>query len=328
MQLDMSVFSSKQMINLDSEDDDTVTVSCAGGSDVRATLPFERVAVCGTVVTVAVKGLKGGHSGVEIHKGRVNADKLMGQALSELQRETAFSVIDINGGDKANAIPKACVARLCAADGEAVAEAARAVLSRLRESLVSREAGMVIDVTVGESGEQAVLPPDAQTRLIELLADIPDGVQAMSADIAGLVETSLNLGVLQTMQNGVMMHFALRSNKQRDLMQLEDEVCAQLSRFACDVDRFGHYPPWEYKADSTLRRVYEACYEAQNGVAPNVEAIHAGLECGVFAKGIEGLDCIAIGPTLADVHTTDERMSISSVKRTYELLLTVLRSLC
>jgi len=326
MKMDMSVLTAKRLINLDSEEDDTVTVSCAGGSELHATLPCDRVSVSGTDITVTVKGLKGGHSGVEIHKGRVNADKLMGRVLHALRSQAAFSLVGIDGGDKGNAIPKSCTAKLCATDVNAVVNAVKVILADVQKSLASREAGLVFEVTVGERGDRSVFSEAAKNDIIDILVTVPDGVQQMSADIAGLVETSLNLGVLQTHDDVVTMHFALRSNKRDEMAYLEEQLSVLLRRFPCTLDTFGYYPPWEYKADSTLRPLYVRCYEEAHGVSPKVEAIHAGLECGVFAKGITNLDCIAIGPTLADVHTTDERMSIASVKRTYDLLLSILEA--
>ncbi len=324
--LDMSVLKARRMINLDAEEDDTLTVSCAGGSDLQMTLTGEREPREGAEVTVTLRGLKGGHSGVEIHKGRVNADILAGRFLNRMYRDHPLSVIAIEGGDKANAIPNRCVMRLCVKDAAAFCREAREYLTLLKTEIATREPDFSFMVTVGDSGTYDGFDERTTAALIRVLVCAPNGVMDMSADIDGLVETSLNLGILQTQGDTVLMHFALRSNKQSGLVFMEERMIAFAEAFGCAPTTFGHYPPWEFKANSSLQALYKECYKAQHGVEPKVEAIHAGLECGLFASRIEGLDCIAIGPSLTDVHTVNERLSISSTERTYRLVKNLLKN--
>lgn len=324
-QLNMSLLKARRMINLDAEEDDTLTVSCAGGSDLCMTYPINRIRKDGTVVTVCFKGLRGGHSGVEIHRGRVNADMLAGRFLHQM-RHTDFTLIDISGGDKPNAIPNACCMTLCVSDPESFTKDATACLGVIAAEIAARDPQFVYTIEVGSSGSFDVLDPACEKALRSALLLAPNGVMDMSAEIEGLVETSLNLGILSTDNNKVLLHFALRSNKRTAMAFLEEKLSALATQLGFAVDTFGHYPPWEFKSDSALQELYKNCYKEQHGKDPKVEAIHAGLECGVFASQLDGLDCIAIGPTLYDVHTVGEKLSISSTQETYKLLLSILKN--
>ncbi len=319
-QLDFSRLKGRKMINLDSEDEDTMTVSCAGGSDVQVQIPLERTACAGRKVTLVLKGLQGGHSGMEIHKGRINAARL-GAALLQLPQA---AVITYDSGDKANAIPNACRAELCVTDWEAFCQEVKAFEDRLT-ALCAKEPTIALALEQGAEGTYEVWTPATKEALLYALTTPPDGVVAMSEEIPGLVETSLNLGITATRQEDILLHFALRSNKEEGLTRLEETLKGYFDpRW---VQAFGRYPSWEYKADSVLQQQYKEVYRRATGRDPKVEAIHAGLECGVFAAGLPELDCIAIGPQLYDVHTVQERMSIGSVERVYKMLTDLLKML-
>lgn len=322
--LDTSVLSGKRLINLDSEEDDTVTVSCAGGSDFEMTLAVTGKAQKGIGASVCIKGLKGGHSGVDINKSRINANILLGRVLNHLKD---FEIISINGGDKANAIPRAASAILCVNDRDSFYKEALQYLSLLKEEISDKEPDFEFCIDFSKEKEYSVFDADTKEAVISALLLAPNGVQDMSVNIEGLVETSLNLGILKTVDDSVLMNFALRSNKISALKFLEDKLRAFSKILGFSAKTFGHYPPWEFKKNSTLLKIYEECYKKQNGRAPKVEAIHAGLECGVFSSKIAGLECIAIGPTMFDVHTPNERLSISSTQRTFELVLKILESI-
>ncbi len=326
MQLDFSRLSGKKMINLDAEEDDTLTVSCAGGSDLTLTAPLSRESRTGTRVTLTLSGLKGGHSGVEIHRGRVNADILAGRVLDTLSKQTDFSLISANGGDKGNAIPNRCVLEFCVDDAPAFCAAAEDCLKTVCAKLSAREPQFTYALLVGQTEESAVFPKKLQQQFLYLLCCAPNGVQELSAEIEGLVETSLNLGVLETREDQLFLHFSLRSNKRSALAALEEKLKTFLNCIDGTAETFGHYPPWEFKADSSLQKLFCKCYEELRGEPCKVEAIHAGLECGVFAAGIEDLDCISFGPSLYDVHTTNEKLSISSAQKTFALLLKLLEN--
>ncbi len=324
MALDAKLLKGKKMLNIDAEEPGTVTVSCAGGSNFHMTMPFVRERVRGTHITVRIAGLLGGHSGIEIHKGRVNADILMGRLLSEAKSVADYRLICVDGGDKGNAIPLSCTAQLVVENPQVFAPKLQYCMDMICREIADREPQAELSVQIGQIGEFDILPLQTSDALTALLLCAPNGVQTMSASIDGLVETSLNLGVLKTQDAALELLFTLRSNKQSALDFLEKRLFALAKLFGCKTKTDGHYPPWEYKADSELRELYKTCYREMCGEEAKVEAIHAGLECGVFASKIADLDCIAIGPALFDVHTVNERLSISSTAQTYELVKQIL----
>lgn len=323
--LDAKLLSGKKMINMDAEEPGTVTVSCAGGSNFLMKLAYAPMRVRGTNIAVRISGLQGGHSGIEIHKGRVNADILMGRVLHEAKAVGDFRLIGVNGGDKGNAIPLACTAELVVENAQEFAGKLQCSLEEIQKEICDREPNAKLTVCIGEAGEFDVMPETDCDKLTVLLLCAPNGVMDMSVNIEGLVETSLNLGIMKTENNAVELLFTLRSNKQTALVFLEKRLFALAKTFGCSTKAEGHYPSWEYKADSALRELYKTCYQSLCGSEAKVEAIHAGLECGVFASKIPGLDCIAIGPALFDVHTTGERLSISSTAQTYALVKRILK---
>ncbi len=323
--LSLETLKGKKMINIDSEDPKILTVSCAGGSDFEMTVPVKRTTVHGEQITLTVKGLKGGHSGVEINSGRVNANVLMARILNYAKSICEFDIISIDGGDKGNAIPLGSTARLVVHD-EGFVIKINEYADIIKKEIAHRESGFAFEVSSQGTTAAEAVNRDLRDKLIFALLCAPNGVMEMSSEIEGLVETSLNLGILKTEEDKITMHFALRSNKSSALKFLEDKLTAFSSCIECSVRTFGHYPPWEYKDDSPLQRLYISEYEKKFGVKPAVEAIHAGLECGVFSSGIKGLDCISIGPKMYDIHTTGERLSISSTEEIYEVILNVLKN--
>ncbi|MEE0928204.1 MAG: aminoacyl-histidine dipeptidase [Acutalibacteraceae bacterium] len=326
--LDASLLTSKRMINLDSEEENTVTVSCAGGSDFAIRLPFVREPKQGIAVKVELKGLRGGHSGVEIHKGRVNANILLGRVLDALTVKTDFDIISVNGGDKANAITNHSTAELLVYDFEEFNNSITDITSVIKNEISAREPDFYISVSSDRlPAEVGVFDTETLLDVIYILGTAPNGVMEMSAEIKGLVETSLNLGILKTNSDHIYIHFALRSNKMSALAHLEDKLTLFFSKVCGSIETSGHYPSWEYKPVSSLRDTYIRVYTDVFGKAPNIEAIHAGLECGVFASKIEGIDCIAIGPQMYDVHTTGESLVISSAERIYNVLVKTLENL-
>lgn len=323
--LDTSVLKSKRMINIDSEEDDTMTVSCAGGTDFSATFNFQREAVNGTEIELILKGLKGGHSGIEIDKGRVNANILAGRVLNHL-KTTDFNLLSINGGDKTNAITNLCKIRVCVKNIEQFTKAATEYLEIIKNEISAREPDFCYELNTLETGSFEAINKESTNAVIYALTCMPNGVLDMSAEISGLVETSLNLGILTTDENKTELKTSLRSNKMSALQALEDRLKAFFSVLPCECTTFDKYPSWEFNSNSTLQGLFKEIYERETGEKLKVEAIHAGLECGVFASEIKDFDCISIGPTMFDVHTVKERLSISSTERTFKILLKVLEN--
>lgn len=311
---DCSKLQGKLLLNLDSEDEGILTVSCAGGATVRLTVPFSRTHCDGEVHTVAITGLTGGHSGAEIHKGRANAAVLAG----ELLRECGAGLVCIEGGSADNAIMSGCTLVLC---GEGVPEAARACEERFRARYPQEDIRLTVTPT-GETGAEVLSVP-----LGEYLSRAPYGVQAMSREIDGLVQTSLNLGIIRTEADALVMTYSVRSSVEREKDALCEVLTALTEELGGSVKISGAYPAWEYRKESPLREHMCATFERLYGRPMQVEAIHAGLECGLFAGGIPGLDAVSFGPDMRGIHTPEESLSVSSVARTWEYLREVLRGL-
>ncbi len=326
-ELDKSVLSAKKMINLDSEEDDTVTVSCAGGCHFLAQTTVDYKEQNGIKITLTLQGLKGGHSGIEINNNRVNADVLAGRFLNHLKKHCDFEIINIFGGDKDNAIPNKCTIELCVEDADSFIKTAEEYLNIIKAEISDRENGFKFNFEKGELADYKVFSEKIKSKLIFALTCVPNGVLEMSADIEGLVQTSLNLGILNIEDNALSLRFGLRSNKKSGLAFLVEKLQAFFDSINWDCSTNGHYPPWEYKEDSSLRELYKEVYTDYFGKVPKIEAIHAGLECGVFADAIDGIDCISIGPALYDVHTVNERLSISSTENVFSMLLKTLEKL-
>lgn len=316
-QLDASQIKGTRMINLDSEEQDKLTVSCAGGSEFEITIPVIRKKMDGSIVILSLVGLKGGHSGIEIGSGRVNASILAGRFLNAVSN---YEIISINGGDKSNAITNCCTVQLLTNEPEKLISALENYGETVKKEIAEREPGIEISVKAGDAGQFEVLDDRAKAKLVFALMFIPNGVQEMSASIDGLVETSLNLGILKTETDKITMVSALRSNKQSALDWLEEKLNNFSKSLECSCKTSGHYPPWEYKENSPLQDLYKKCFEEKFGYQPTVEAIHAGLECGTLSAKIIDLDCISVGPDLSDVHTTNEKLKISSAKEMYEIV--------
>lgn len=322
--LDASPLQGRQMLNLDSEDEGVFTVSCAGGSEAVCAIPVARAAFAGTVMKVAVSGLAGGHSGVEINKGRANADMLMGRLLRAMAAETELRLVSVDGGLKDNAIPVAAEAFVVAADAEAAKAAAKVLGEAMKREFRVADPGLA--VTVGE-GETERLPMDADStrRILCWLTCAPNGVQAMSMDIPGLVQTSLNLGILETHADRVTTSFSVRSSVDSQKRMLHDRICCLARELGGTMEIFGDYPGWEYRPESPLRERMLEVFVEQYGYEPKVEAIHAGLECGLLGGKLPGLDCVSVGPNLKEIHTPRERLEIDSVQRLWAFVVEVLR---
>ncbi len=329
LQLDMSVLKGTKMINLDAEEDGILTVSCAGGSDFVATMPVQRKEEKGTLVEVTLRGLKGGHSGVEINDGRVNANILAGRYLNHLSKSENFDLISVDGGDKSNAIPNLSKISVLVKDKESFVSETKKYLEIIKSEISSREPDFdytVYTVNVSEEETKNVLTEEIKEKIIFALTLAPNGVVEMSKEIEDLVETSLNLGILKTEEEKITLHFALRSNKKSALRFLEEKLETFSENIGFVWEESGHYPPWEYKENSQLQKIYKECFIELNGFEPRFEAIHAGLECGVFSSAKDNLDCVALGPALSEVHTVNEKLSISSTERTFNLVVKMLEN--
>ena len=321
--IDVSMLRSRRLLNIDSEDEGIFTVSCAGGSLATCMLPVRRGDYSGAALTITLEGLQGGHSGVEIHKGRGNANMLMGRVLYAVSQSTRMRLVSVDGGGKDNAIPRCCVARVIVKNGEKARAVCTEMEKVLQEEYRVTDPGVCITVADGE--EAVAMDGSSTEKVICMLMNLPDGVQVMSPDIEGLVQTSLNLGILTTEDMQVTASFCVRSSIESQKQLLWERLRSMMTMLDGSVEISGDYPGWAYRQESPLRDLMIRVFTEQYGYAPQVEAIHAGLECGLFCGKLPGLDCISFGPDLKEIHTCRERMSISSVQRVWAMLVEVLR---
>lgn len=317
--MDMSVLKGRLLLNCDSEDEGVLTVSCAGGARSDFKIPVSREPA-GTCYKVSVEDLLGGHSGVEIHKGRANANKVMGDILCKLP----VRLVSIDGGSKDNAIPRACVAYVCCEAEDFPARFA-ALCEEAKNALPESETEVRFSCEPVNCAE--MLTEECSSTVLDLLCELPNGVQAMSKDIEGLVQTSLNLGILETTESFVRMAFSDRSSVNEEKEALLEVLRGLAKKYNAAYEESGHYPAWEYRKDSVLRDTMVSTFEDLYGKTPIVEAIHAGLECGIFCDRLPGLDAVSFGPKMQDIHTSREKLDIASVRRTWEYLLAVLERL-
>ena len=323
--IDVSPLQGRTMINIDSEGEGIFTVSCAGGNTSACLLPIARMPYNGEPVEVTVSGLIGGHSGTEIHRGRANANVLMGRVLRHIAAYTDIRIQCVNGGLKDNAIPVEAHATILAADAQSALSAVAEMNTTLQNEY--RSTDPALSVTAAAASSQQTAPLDAETtrKVLCMLACLPGGIQAMSAEIPGLVQTSLNLGIVATEEDQFRASFCLRSSFDSQKDMLKDRLSCLMEQLGGHVEFAGEYTGWQYQEHSPLRDLMVQVYEEQYGKPPKIEAIHAGLECGMFAGKIPGLDCVSIGPDLLDIHTPREHMVISSVQRVWNFLLEVLK---
>ena len=324
--IDLSMLKGRTLLNIDSEEEGIFTVSCAGGCRATLTLEVERRAFYGPCIRLNVDGLQGGHSGVEIHKNRANANKIMGEFMSRIQNLMPLCLTSFSGGSKDNAITRSCQATLVALgiNLERINDIAAQLQAEVREQYDEPEATVqAFDVdALGGNG----LTTESTAKVISMLCSIPNGVQTMSQDIPGLVQTSLNLGIAKLGER-FSLTTATRSSVNAEKVELLEQLKKLADMYGATYSTMGDYPAWEYKKDSRLRDTMVEIYKNMFGKEPEVVAIHAGLECGLLSEKLPGLDCVSIGPEMHDIHTSREKLGIASTERTWNFLLEILKNL-
>ena len=337
--IDLSILKGKQLLNIDSEEEGYLLTSCAGGARVKCKLPVEYKTYpilrddteeASRIVAVQIKisGLIGGHSGVEIHKMRANANLVLATVLKDLlDAEIDFSLVSMSGGVADNAIAASarCVIAFEQRTKDLIFHVIQQSETKLRNKYSTIDPELRIEVSDKDLAEpiSSLIQEDFE-KALELMLSLPNGVQAMSQNIEGLVETSLNMGILKLDDSEISLDFAVRSSVSKSKEELIDIMKEQTVKAGGYCLVSGEYPAWEYRVDSPLRDKMCRIYEEMYGVRPIIQAIHAGLECGILASKIDGLDCISFGPDMKDIHTAEERLHIASTKRTYDYLLRIL----
>lgn len=328
--IDVSDVRGRLLLNIDSEDEGVFTVSCAGGATVECSIPYKTEMIHAQVLEIRIDGFTGGHSGVEINKGRANANCVMGRILLNLFQNVGMRIMAVNGGEKDNAIANASEAAIAVLPE--VMEKAKDIVNNtfleVKEEYKITDSNAKLTMNVIEEGLIEPLSGPATLATVILLANMPNGVQRMNPEMPEMVQTSLNLGIVRTQMDAVKLSYSVRSSSESEKNYLIEKLRSLTEIFGGEIKCEGVYPGWEYNANSRLRNTcIEAYKELYDGKEPIVEGIHAGLECGLFASKLEGLDAISFGPDMRHVHTTDERLSISSTQRTWKLLVKILEML-
>ena len=330
-EIDCSMLKGKLLLNMDNEKEGQVLASCAGGGTARISYPVQReseLAKDQLTLEVSLTGGRGGHSGDEIDKGRGNASILLGRVLRHLNTVCDFRLVSISGGSKDNAIPREAKA-VIAIEKEKLAAAKDAIALSSEEiamEFVKTDAGLKAEAKE-VSVEDKPFTKECSDGYLLLLSCLPNGIRKMSRDIEGLVETSLNLGINYTEEDQVVIGYSLRSSVASSYTALVEKVTYVCEGLGCKVSLHGEYPAWEFKPESDFREKLKSVYQDMFGEELKVCAIHAGVECGLLSGKIEGLDAISMGPNIYDIHTPDEKLSISSAKRMYEFVRKVIEEI-
>ncbi len=320
--LDTTKLSGRIMINIDSDTEGIFTVGCAGGVRADLTLPLCREPFGTHTYKMTVSGLLGGHSGTEIDKGRVNAIKIIAELLSRISER--YRIVTLEGGCADNAIPRE--SSVVFSTEEELSELSRSEIELLSKDVKKSESDFLLTI---EKSSIDSLPLDtpSSTGLLSLILREPSGVIKMSEDIQGLVETSLNMGIASTENDSFSLSFSLRSSKGEEKKRLLLSVTEIAEEHGASAKTRGDYPAWEYKKDSMLCEKAVKVYQKMYQKDPTVTVIHAGLECGIFSDKMEGLDCISLGPDNFDIHTPEEKLSISSFARVWEFLKELIKTI-
>lgn len=325
--IDVSMLKGRKLLNIDSDDEGIFLAGCAGGLRADCVIPVSRKEAAGVRFELTLHGLKGGHSGGEIHKERANAIAVIGRVLKGLLEETDLKLCALEGGMMDNAIPREASAVLLV-EKEHVQALKEACLTW--DEILKKEycaADPDITLTLKEVGEGSGPALDAASliKILFFLRNMPVGIQHMSMDIEGLVETSLNPGILKLHEDAFQLSFSVRSNVTSRKYEVTDRLTFLTEFLGGEITTHGDYPAWEYKAESDMRRLIADCYQELFSEEPKLQVIHAGLECGILSGKLEGLDCVSFGPNNHDIHTPKERLSISSTERVWRLLVEFLR---
>ena len=328
-ELDFNQLSGKTMINLDSEEEGIFYISCAGGMTSTSELSVRFQEGRGIPCNIQVKGLMGGHSGAEIHKNGANAHILMARIWFALKEEMLIQLVSLAGGRKETAITRecGCTVLVNSEDVELLKSEVKCLEKEFKKEYAGIEEHLEVSVTTGEETTAQVVHPVDLEKIVFYLVNIPNGVQKMSGVFPGLVETSNNIGVLELTKDSLIASSAPRSSVASARDYISDKIGYLTELLGGEYTVSGVYPAWEYRPDSRLQNVMLDVYEKMYGKKPSIQALHAGLECGIFYENIDNLDCVSMGPDIKGIHTVEERLGISSVRRNYEYLLEVLKEL-
>lgn len=325
--LDMSDLTGKYMLNLDCEEDGICYAGCAGGARLEAQFDIERTSSKGTLYTITVKGLKGGHSGAEIDKERANASMIMGRVLHKIDDTMNFGIVSVNGGSKDNVITRENIAQIVAEDEDTLKKIIDDFNTEIKNEYAVTDENIIVTIEKGEYGEYNVVCKDNQDDVITFMYTVPYGPQNYCTDVKGVVETSLNMGVVNTTEDKIVIVMSVRSMIRSRKQLLLDRVKCLALKLNAKVEIGADYPEWEFKRNSALQDIMKKTYFDMYKEEIEMTVIHAGLECGYFLEKNPELDVLSFGPQMFDIHTPEERLSISSTKKVYDLVLELLKNI-
>lgn len=325
--IDLSGCRAKKLLNLDSEEEGILLTSCAGGLKASCAVPVRYRSRSGTKYDLVVCGLNGGHSGTEIDKYNGNANIIMGRLLHFLGTKMEYDIITLRGGLQDNAIPREANAEILVQneDMEDFECLIRQFEQTIRNEYSANEKNISVYCENNGKVKVNVLTPKTKERVVFLLNTVPDGVQKMSMATKGLVQTSLNFGIMRLHDHEFSLTAAVRSSIKSEKEALSSKLRYLTETIGGAYHESGDYPAWEFKKDSPLREIMISVYEKMYGKKPEVAGIHAGMECGVIYEKMKDIDAVSCGPDILDIHTPKERLSISSTQRTFAYLLEVLK---
>ena len=328
-QLQPGILTGKILLNTDTEDEGELCIGCAGGVDTNVKLEYEEVPTGdGDAFKISVKGLRGGHSGCDIHLGRGNANKIMNRLLFNAGKQFGLRIENIDGGGLRNAIPRESFATVVV-DSDKSGEFKQHIASMvaiIQSELVRTEPDLMVTIEPTNSSGLA-MNSDSQTRLIQAIYASPNGVFRMSDEMTDLVETSTSLARVNVKSGQATIQLLSRSSVETARDDLANMIQSTFELAGASVEHVGGYPGWKPDSDSSILRQMKRVYQKLFGVEPKVSAIHAGLECGIIGSVYPGLDMISFGPTIKNPHSPDEKCEIASVEKYWEFLLATLKEI-
>ncbi|MDX2361178.1 MAG: aminoacyl-histidine dipeptidase [Crocinitomicaceae bacterium] len=326
IQLDPSNFSGEILLNLDTEDDDELSIGCAGGIDTNTTYRYTQVEVMDgfSTYSITIRGLIGGHSGMDIDKGRGNANKLMNRVLHHLNSAMDLQLISIDGGSLRNAIPRESVAVVAVQNQSELEESLRYISSVISVELQSIEKGLTVEMSETNTKALAVSHEEFLI-MIDAVHSVHNGVYRMSPDIEGLVETSSSLARVIVRDGEFITQSLQRSSVESSKDDVANTIRATFELMGCEIVQSGDYPGWQPNPDSEILVLMADLYRERYSEEPKIKACHAGLECGILMKHLPEVDMISFGPNIRAAHSPDEKVQISSVQKYWGYLMEVLQ---
>lgn len=326
--IDLSVLKGKKLINLDTDIEGNIIAGCAGGVRGVGKIPLQREEKSGTLVEVRVKGLQGGHSGLDIGEQRGNSNRMLGRLLYGLTERVPYALVDFDGGKLDNVICLSTTAHIIVDISQV--EEVKAYVEQMKEIWDVEFAGQEakLEVFIREQGPhiESVMTTESKMNVLRFVTTIPYGVQCYSRQLPGLVETSNNLGMTKTTDELFETWGQARTSIASKMEEMKQQITACAEANGGTAEFVNEYPGWMYKDDSVLRPIVEDTYRKLYQKEPNVSTVHAGLECGIFLGKKPDLDCVSFGPNMYDCHSVKERLDIASMERTYNMLLEVLKA--